>query len=78
MNFLKQHPFGVKAFFETSTVLTFAIEKEKIISFLPPYLTLDTFQNKWKTNGLLLPLQSWKPKCLDQQGFHPFWEIISF
>ncbi len=47
MNFLKQHPFGVKAFFEKSTVLTFAVPKEELESFLPSYLTLDTFQNQW-------------------------------
>ena len=47
MNFLKQHPFGVKAFFEKSTVLTFAVPKEELESFLPPYLTLDTFKNQW-------------------------------
>ncbi len=47
MNFLKQHPFGVKAFFKKSTVLTFAVPKEELESFLPCYLTLDTFQDQW-------------------------------
>lgn len=47
MNFLKNHPFGVQAYFEKSTVLTFAVKKEALTDFLPPYLSLDTFQNKW-------------------------------
>jgi len=47
MKFLKKHPFGVEAFFEKSTVLTFALPKESLEAFLPDYLTLDTFQDQW-------------------------------
>lgn len=47
MTFLKNHPFGVKAFFESSLVLTFAVPKEQLKRFIPECLELDTFQNKW-------------------------------
>lgn len=47
MNFLKNHPFSVEAFFDSSLVLTFAVPKEQIKSFIPECLELDTFQDKW-------------------------------
>lgn len=45
--FLKNHPFAVEAFFESSLVLTFAIPKEQIQPLIPECLTLDTFDDKW-------------------------------
>lgn len=45
--FLKNHPFAVEAFFESSLVLTFAVPKEELKHLIPPCLTLDTFQDKW-------------------------------
>jgi uncharacterized protein YqjF (DUF2071 family) len=47
LSFLKNHPFAVEAFFESSTVLTFAVLKEKIENLIPECLTLDTFKDKW-------------------------------
>ena len=47
MKFLKNHPFAVSAHFERSTVLTFAVPKDQLLSFVPSCLELDTFQNKW-------------------------------
>ena len=47
MNFLKNHPFAVEAFFESSTVLTFAVEKQEISNLIPECLELDTFNDKW-------------------------------
>lgn len=44
---LQKHPFGVKAFFKQSIVLTFAFPKELLESYIPPCLQLDTFKNKW-------------------------------
>jgi len=44
---LKNHPFAVEAYFERSTVLSFAIAKEEIEHLIPSCLTLDTFQDKW-------------------------------
>ena len=45
--FLKNHPFAVEAFFESSLVLTFAIPKEQLQPLIPECLTLDTFDDKW-------------------------------
>ena len=47
LSFLKNHPFAVEAFFESSLVLTFAIPKEQIQHLIPPCLQLDTFNDKW-------------------------------
>ncbi|MEH7888489.1 DUF2071 domain-containing protein [Elizabethkingia meningoseptica] len=47
MNTLKDHPFAVEAFFESSVVLTFAVPKEQLQNMIPECLTLDTFQDKW-------------------------------
>jgi hypothetical protein len=44
---LKNHPFAVEAFFETSLVLTYAIPKEEIQTLIPECLKLDTFNDKW-------------------------------
>ncbi|MEO5967960.1 MAG: DUF2071 domain-containing protein, partial [Ferruginibacter sp.] len=46
-SFLKNHPFAVEAFFESSLVLTFAIPKEHLETLIPECLQLDTFNNKW-------------------------------
>jgi uncharacterized protein YqjF (DUF2071 family) len=47
LSFLKNHPFAVEAYFESSLVLTFAVPKEQLESLIPPCLTLDTFDDKW-------------------------------
>lgn len=47
LSFLKNHPFAVEAFFESSLVLTFAIPKEEVLHLIPECLALDTFNNKW-------------------------------
>ena len=44
---LKNHPFAVEAFFESSLVLTYAVPKEQLQSMIPECLSLDTFQDKW-------------------------------
>jgi uncharacterized protein YqjF (DUF2071 family) len=44
---LKNHPFAVEAFFESSLVLTFAVPKEQLQPLIPECLQLDTFQDKW-------------------------------
>jgi len=46
-SFLKNHPFAVEAFFESSLVLTFAVPKEQLQHLIPPCLQLDTFEDKW-------------------------------
>ena len=47
MKFLKNHPFAVEAYFDRSLVLTFAVPKEQLQSFIPECLALDTFQDEW-------------------------------
>jgi uncharacterized protein YqjF (DUF2071 family) len=47
LSFLKNHPFAVEAFFESSLVLTFAVPKEQLQNLIPECLQLDTFQDKW-------------------------------
>ncbi|MFN4085949.1 MAG: DUF2071 domain-containing protein [Spirosomataceae bacterium] len=47
MNFLKNHPFAVEAYFDSSIVLTFAVPKEQVEGLIPECLVLDTFQDKW-------------------------------
>ncbi len=46
-SFLKDHPFAVEAFFESSLVLTFAFPKEQLEHYIPECLELDTFNDKW-------------------------------
>lgn len=47
MSYLKNHPFAVEAFFESSLVFTFAVPKEELQNFIPECLELDTFDDKW-------------------------------
>lgn len=47
MNFLKNHPFGVEAFFESSLVITYAVPQQQLIALLPPCLKPDTHNNQW-------------------------------
>ncbi len=47
LSILKNHPFAVEAFFESSIVLTFAAPKEALKHLIPECLELDTFQDKW-------------------------------
>lgn len=47
MNFLKNHPFAVEAYLDSSIVLTFAVPKEQVEGLIPECLELDTFQDKW-------------------------------
>ncbi|TMM57019.1 hypothetical protein FEE95_11035 [Maribacter algarum] len=46
-SFLKNHPFAVDAFFESSTVLAYAVPKEQLERIIPECLELDTFDDKW-------------------------------
>lgn len=63
MNFIKNHPFAVEAFFENSLVLTFAAPKEEIRHLIPECLQLDTFDNKWAFLAVaLVQTTSLRPK----------------
>lgn len=47
IKFLKNHPFAVEAYFDSSLVLTFTVSKEQLQNQIPECLELDTFQDKW-------------------------------
>jgi uncharacterized protein YqjF (DUF2071 family) len=47
LDFLKNHPFAVEAYFESSIVLTFAVPKEQLENLIPECLALDTFNDKY-------------------------------
>ena len=63
--FLKNHPFAVEAFFESSIVLTFAVPKEQLQHLIPECLELDTFQDKWA----FLAIAMVQTKGLRPKGF---------
>lgn len=66
--FLKNHPFAVEAYFESSTVLTFAVPKEEIENLIPECLTLDTFEDKWAFIAVAMV----QTKNLRPKGFPKF------
>lgn len=51
---LKNHPFGVKAFFEQSLVITYAVPKDELKHLIPECLELDTLEEKWGFVALAL------------------------
>jgi uncharacterized protein YqjF (DUF2071 family) len=67
-SFLKNHPFAVEAFFESSIVLTFAVPKEQLESFIPECLQLDTFNDKWAFIAIAMV----ETKNLRPKGFPKF------
>ena len=44
---LQNNPFAVEAYFESSTILTFAVAKEELERYVPKPLKLDLFDDKW-------------------------------
>ena len=68
LSLLKRHPFAVEAFFDRSLVLTFAVPKEQLQSFIPECLMLDTFQDKWAFIALAMV----QTKHLRPKGFPQF------
>ena len=67
-SFLKDHPFAVEAFFESSLVLTYAVPKEQVQPLIPECLTLDTFEDRWAFIAVAIV----KTKGLRPKGFPPF------
>ncbi|WP_299436864.1 DUF2071 domain-containing protein [uncultured Aquimarina sp.] len=68
LSFLKNHPFAVESFFESSTVLTFAVPKEQLQNLIPECLQLDTFQDKWAFVAVAMV----QTKDLRPKGFPKF------
>jgi uncharacterized protein YqjF (DUF2071 family) len=64
-SFLKNHPFAVEAFFESSLVLTFAVPKEQLQDLIPECLQLDTFQDEWAFIAVAMV----QTKALRPKGF---------
>lgn len=62
-SFLKNHPFAVEAFFESSLVITFAVPKEQVQQLIPACLELDTFEGKWAFIAVaMVQTKSLRPK----------------
>jgi uncharacterized protein YqjF (DUF2071 family) len=68
LSFLKNHPFAVESFFESSTVLTFAVPKEQLQNLIPECLQLDTFQDKFAFVAVAMV----QTKKLRPKGFPKF------
>ena len=68
LSYLKNHPFAVDAFFESSLVLTFAVPKEQLQNLIPECLQLDTFQDKWAFIAVAMV----QTKDLRPKGFPKF------
>jgi hypothetical protein len=76
LSFLKNHPFAVEAFFESSLVLTFAVQKEQIQRLIPECLTLDTFQDKWAFIAVaMVQTKSLRPKGFPEMLGNDFFLI---
>ncbi len=68
LSFLKDHPFSVEAYFESSLVLTFAVPKAQLQNLIPECLQLDTFQDKWAFVAIAMV----QTKDLRPKGFPKF------
>lgn len=68
LSFLKNHPFAVEAFFESSIVLTFAVPKAQLQNLIPQCLQLDTFNDKYA----FLAIAMVQTKGLRPKGFPKF------
>jgi hypothetical protein len=68
MPFLKNHPFAVEAFFESSIVLTYAVPKDELQKYIPECLELDVFNDKWAFLAVALV----QTKDLRPKGFPKF------
>src|SRR5262245_11935043 len=63
--FLKNHPFAVEAFFESSLVFTFSVPKEHIQHLIPGCLESDAFNDKWAFIAVAMV----RTKALRPKGF---------
>ena len=68
ISFLKNHPFSVESFFESSLVLTFAVLKEELRHLIPECLQLETFKDKWAFIAMAMV----QTKRLRPRGFPKF------
>lgn len=68
LSFLKNHPFAVEAYFESSLVLTYSVPKEQLQHLLPPCVEPDTFNSKWAFIAVAMV----QTKSLRPKGFPAF------
>ncbi len=65
IDFLKNHPFAVQAFFDSSVVLTFAVPKEQLNHLIPDSLQLDIFEDRWAFIAIaMVQTRGLKPRVL--------------
>lgn len=66
-SFLKNHPFSVETHFESSIVLTFAVEKEELQKLIPECLELDVYDDKWAFVALaIVKTENLRPKSFPE------------
>jgi len=65
---LKDHPFAVETFFESSLVLTYAVPKDELKCLIPECLELDTFNDTWAFIAVAMV----QTKDLRPKGFPKF------
>jgi uncharacterized protein YqjF (DUF2071 family) len=76
LSFLKNHPFAVEAFFESSIVLTFAVPKEQVRHLVPECLQLDIFDDKWAFIAVaMVQTRSLRPKGFPERMGNDFFLI---
>lgn len=61
LNFLRSHPFAVEAFFDSSLVVTFAIEAERLRPLIPPCLTIDELRGNGFIAVAMVQTRSLRP-----------------
>jgi uncharacterized protein YqjF (DUF2071 family) len=74
--FLKDHPFAVEAFFESSLVFTFAVPRDQLQHLIPPCLELDTFDDRWAFIAVaMVQTRSLRPKGFPKMFGNDFFLI---
>lgn len=73
LGFLKDHPFAVEAFFESSLVLSFAVPKQQLVPLVPECLAIDTFDdNVGFIAAAIVSTRGLRPKGLPRIFGHDF------
>jgi hypothetical protein len=62
LTFLKNHPFAVEAFFESSLVLTYALPVDVLRPLVPPQLEPDTFMDQAFLAVAIVQTRNLRPK----------------
>ena len=76
MTFLKNHPFAVEAFFNSSLVLTFAVPKDQLQRLIPACVELDIFEDKWAFIAVaMVQTSGLRPKGFPKQFGNDFFLI---